>query len=225
MTPTFSRLLSAENTFSEFYRTGWRSLSDISYEIDVLNHLGNKGVPISKPLPQKDGRFIQSLSAPEGGRYVVLFTYAAGNDLSYEKEAETKAFNYGKSVAKIHNAVQDFTSLHARFSLDLNHLVNEPLKSIGPMLSYRREDWGYLQYLADKIRHQLSELPSDALEQGFCHGDFHGGNAHIADDGTITFFDFDCCGWGWRAYDIAVFRWGARLGGMENELWMQFLRG
>jgi Ser/Thr protein kinase RdoA (MazF antagonist) len=23
---------------------------------------------------------------------------------------------------------------------------------------------------------------------------------------TLTFFDFDLCGWGWRAYDVAVFR-------------------
>lgn len=207
------------------YRAGWRSLSDISYEIDVLNYLSNQGILISKPLPCKDGRFIQTLHAPEGTRYIALFTYAVGKELSYEKEAETKAFNYGKTVAKIHNAVQNFTSQHDRFPLDLDHLIDTPLKSIGPMLSHREEDWDYLQELADKIRHQLSELPSDALEQGFCHGDFHGGNAHVANDETITFFDFDCCGWGWRAYDIAVFRWGARLGEKEKEGWEPFLRG
>ncbi len=41
----------------------------------------------------------------------------------------------------------------------------------------------------------------------------------------MTFFDFDCCGFGWRAYDIAVFRWGARLNGKEMERWYAFLRG
>ena len=173
------------------YRTGWRTLSDISYEIDVLNHLSSKGIPVSKPLSQKDGRFIQTLTAPEGKRHIVLFTYAAGQEPTYEKEAEGYAFNYGKTVAKIHNGVQDFNSKHARFSLDLNHLIEVPLKSIGPMLLHRAEDWKYLQQLADKIRYQFSKLPENALEQGFCHGDFHGGNAHFADDGSITFFDFD----------------------------------
>ena len=209
------------------YRAGWRSLADISYELDVLLHLSNNGVPVSKPLPQKDGLLIQTLSAPEGTRYVVLFTYAPGKDPypSYEKDTETIAFNYGKTVAKIYNAVQDFTSQHTRFPLDLDHLIEAPLKSIAPMLSHREEDWIYIQQLADKIRNRLDELPSDELEQGFCHGDFHGGNAHVADDGTITFFDFDCCGWGWRAYDIAVFRWGARLRDKEKEYWEPFLRG
>ena len=47
---------------------------------------------------------------------------------------------------------------------------------------------------------------------GICHGDAQGGNAHLAPDGTLTFFDFDVCGLGWRAYDIAVFCWGAAVG-------------
>src|SRR5688500_499926 len=41
---------------------------------------------------------------------------------------------------------------------------------------------------------------------GFCHGDLHGGNA-CETGGAFTFYDFDCCGWGYRAYDLAVFPW------------------
>jgi len=41
----------------------------------------------------------------------------------------------------------------------------------------------------------------------------------------VTLFDFDCCGVGWRAYDLAVFRWAARLRKMEAEQWPAFLRG
>jgi Ser/Thr protein kinase RdoA (MazF antagonist) len=26
-------------------------------------------------------------------------------------------------------------------------------------------------------------------------------------DGCFTFYDFDCCGWGCRAYDSAIFPW------------------
>jgi Ser/Thr protein kinase RdoA (MazF antagonist) len=44
------------------------------------------------------------------------------------------------------------------------------------------------------------------LDVGFCHGDCHGGNA-CEKDGTFTFYDFDCSGWGYRAYDLAVFPW------------------
>jgi Ser/Thr protein kinase RdoA (MazF antagonist) len=63
------------------------------------------------------------------------------------------------------------------------------------------------------------------LQAGFCHGDLHGGNAHRDQAQTQTFFNFDACGMGWRAYDIAVFRWSARLRRKEQERWEAFLRG
>jgi Ser/Thr protein kinase RdoA (MazF antagonist) len=56
-------------------------------------------------------------------------------------------------------------------------------------------------------------------------GDFHGWNVHMAQDHMLTVFDFDCCGVGWRAYDIAVLRWGARLRGKEQARWPSFLCG
>ena len=99
-------------------------------------------------------------------------------------------------------------SAQRRFSLDVAHLLETPLKAMQPCLAYRIDDWQYVQKLAD-LRCSLTALPIDALEQGFCHGDMHGGNAHFTDDNIVTCFDFDCCGWGWRTYDVAVFRWGA----------------
>jgi len=217
-------IANGEKFILRVYRTNWRSLPDISYEIDVLNHISKKGVSVSKPLSQKDGSIIQSIPAPEGTRYIVLFTYAVGELPLYEEVSRNNAFNYGKAAAKIHNAAQDFKSQHIRFSIDIKHLIDIPMKSIGSILSHRQDDWLYLQHLVDKIHSQFDRM-SSTLEQGFCHGDLHGGNANIADDGTITFYDFDCCGWGWRAYDIAVFRWSARLRNKENSRWKSFLKG
>src|SRR5205814_764526 len=60
-------------------------------------------------------------------------------------------------------------------------------------------------------------------DRGFCHGDFHGGNASQAEDGTLTFYDFDCCGPGWRAYDVAVFRWPCEQDRKARKCWPAFL--
>ena len=50
-----------------------------------------------------------------------------------------------------------------------------------------------------------------------CHSDFHGANAGEK-DGSFTFFDFDCCvGWGYRAYDVAVFPWAFAIDGSNFE--------
>jgi Ser/Thr protein kinase RdoA (MazF antagonist) len=103
--------------------------------------------------------------------------------------------------------------------------LNAPLRSIQPFLSHRPEDWEYLTILAEKLRQEVLDLPPNSLETGFCHGDFHTGNAHLDQDKTLTFFDFDCCGVGWRSYDIANFRWNARLNKKDKEIWSSFLHG
>jgi Ser/Thr protein kinase RdoA (MazF antagonist) len=173
-----------------------------------------------------DGTFIGALSAPEGTRYAVLFSYAPGKELSYDEDV-TIAVAYGSAAGRIHTALDDFESPHDRFSLDLSHLIDTPLASIQPLLAHRADDWRYLLRLADHLREQIAWFPPGALAQGVCHGDFHGWNAHISDDKTITFFDFDCCGWGWRAYDIAVFGWSVKLftREKEQERWQHFVRG
>ena len=72
------------------------------------------------------------------------------------------------------------------------------------MIAHRPEDVAYVMALGDRLRDRLQAMVD--LEIGFCHGDFHGWNA-CEKDGSFTFYDFDCCGWGYRAYDLAVFPW------------------
>ncbi len=205
------------------YRAGWRSLSDISYELDILMHLHKKGVHVSIPLHRKDNKLVHPVSTIEGIRYVTLFTYAPGKEPKYEDEKQ--AIQYGRAVAMVHAATNGFISKYSRFSLDLDHLLHSPMKVIQPILSCRLQDWEYLEKLYDRLVSALEALPLSNLEQGFCHGDFHGWNANIEEDGTVTFYDFDCGGSGWRAYDVAVFRWSAMLRDKGKERWELFLQG
>lgn len=207
------------------YRYNWRSLDEILYELDVLLHLKSAGVNVSVPIVRKDGNLIGSIIAPEGLRYVVLFTYAAGKQPDYEARKERETYLYGKAVAKIHAATDTFQSTHDRPTIDLEYLLDIPLRSIQPFLVHRPEDWEYLTKLAAKLKTKIQDLSPNSLELGFCHGDFHSGNAHLDLDEQITFFDFDCCGMGWRSYDIANFRWNARLNKKDKEMWPSFLHG
>ena len=211
--------------FLRVYRRGLRSLSDVGYELDVLNHLHRKGVAVARPLPRQDGSLIRELPAPEGTRYAVLFTEAEGKEPSYKQDPKGMAFKYGQAVARMHNALQDFTSQHVRLSADLDYLIHTPLKNIQPLLSHRADDWTYVQRFADTVRQRIVDLPIGALERGACHSDLQGFHAHIAPDGTMTFYDFDFCGYGYRAYDLAVFRWSARLDDQEDVWWEPYLRG
>jgi Ser/Thr protein kinase RdoA (MazF antagonist) len=174
---------------------------------------------------KRDGEYTGRIIAPEGERFLVLFTYASGNVPTYENEDAEDAYLYGRMAAQIHTESNAFRSSCDRFILDFSYLADTPLHSIKPMLSNRPEDWEYVVRLTERLRADIQSIPPTALETGFCHGDFHGGNAHLDSGSTLTFFDFDCCGIGWRSYDIAVFLWGARLRGKDKEQWPPFLKG
>lgn len=207
------------------YRSRWRTLADIRYELDLLNHLQRKGFAAARPIPRRDGSLYAELAAPEGTRYAALFSEAPGKLISYDQKPEQAAFGYGQAVARLHNAVVDFSSPHQRFHVDLELLIDAPLRNIAPFLVHRPEVWAYLQHFAADLRQRIVALPAEGLEQGFCHGDLQGYHAHVDSDGTLTFFDFDCGGYGYRAYDLAVFRWCSRLKEQEAVWWEPYLNG
>lgn len=210
----------------------WRSLSDVLYELDLLRHLAHKGIPVSVPLARKDGTFVRTLQAPEGPRQAVLFTYAPGTPVSQPTLDADLSRLYGRAIAEFHSASEDYVSQHARFALDLEFLLEQPLQTIQPLLVHRSDDWAYLLQVAAEVRARMAEV-AEGLEMGVCHGDALGGNAHLSADQGLTFFDFDVCGWGWCAYDLAVFYWGcalgkSRLGRSDEEverLWQAYLGG
>ena len=68
------------------YRIQWRTLADIQYELDVLNHLKCKGFPAARPVLYKDGQPFCAVPAPEGTRFLALFTEAPGPEISYDHE-------------------------------------------------------------------------------------------------------------------------------------------
>lgn len=207
------------------YRSRWRSLDDILYELDVLAHLQRKDFPAARPVPYCDGSLCCEVPAPEGTRYAALFTEAPGKEVSYDQEPEKVAFRYGQEVARMHNAVGDFSSPHQRFHIDLDLLIDTPLRNIAPFMTHRPDDWAYLQRFVADLRQRIVELPASDLEQGYCHGDLQGFHAKVDSNGSLTFFDFDCGGYGFRAYDLAVFRWCSRLKEQEAVWWQPYLRG
>jgi Ser/Thr protein kinase RdoA (MazF antagonist) len=75
----------------------------------------------------------------------------------------------------------------------------------------------------------LDTLSPQSSDVGLCHGDLHPGNARFADDGRPTLYDFECCGYGWRAYDLAVFLWNSygerRPRRWRESRWNAFLSG
>jgi len=201
------------------YHHGWRSEDDIVYELTALIHLQKRGAPVCAPIARRDGSYYRYISAPEGPRAVALFPYAAGRIPDVGKEDEYRA--YGRTLGMIHRYTDDFICRSQRFPIDLAHLIDQPLANMLPFLQHRPADVAFVQAVAREVRTEL-QAQINNLEWGFCHGDFHGGNAHVDSKGMLRVYDFDCCGPGWRAYDLAVCLWG---GGASEIAWTAFCQG
>jgi Ser/Thr protein kinase RdoA (MazF antagonist) len=202
------------------YRAEWRSASAIEYELELLCHLASRGVSVAVPLRTKEDQLVWSVSAPEGMRHVVLFSYAHGTRVSWTSEDDANLI--GRVAAAIHTASDDFVSEHSRPPIDLAYLIEAPLVAIRPFLAHRPDDLAFLEQFAGRLKARGDEL--DALDWGVCHGDFGPKNIHVATDRSLTVFDFDLCGPGWRAYDLALIQWVA-TDHQTDGLWEAFLRG
>jgi Ser/Thr protein kinase RdoA (MazF antagonist) len=197
-----------------------RSPSDIQYELQLLAHLDARGVSVSVAILGRDGGTMRSLPAPEGTRRCVLFTYAPGRPMSWEREEHR--YLAGRAAASMHDASADFVSSQHRRSFDLEYLLDRSLALVEPFLAHRPEDQRYLEGLVDRVRCRIADAAS-GLDWGPCHGDFGVGNLHVA-DATVTLFDFDFCGPGWRLYDL-VGPWRISRADRDRLLWMAFQRG
>ena len=194
--------------------------SDYRFELDWLHYLHTQNLPVSYPIRRRDGGFLGTLQAPEGKRYWALFDYAAGTIGPFMDESVAPI--YGKTIAQIHLASDGFRSNHQRLHLDLEFLLEQPLRQINQAIGVRRpEDMAYLDDLAEQLRDGMAQLPFSGHEYGIIGGDFNGINHHLTEENQITHYDFDTCGYGWRAYDLAVFRWSQ---GKKEELWLPFLQ-
>ena len=197
-----------------------REESDYLYELDWLLFLKENDLPVSYPIPRRDGSYLGSVLAPEGVRYFALFTLARGQTLSV-KDPE-KLWIMGNQIAQIHVASNDFKTEHRRLPIDLTALVDKPVERIKAF--FVDENSQKLEFMLIAAEEAKSEIQSliDNIENtsdawGPIGGDFHQSSVFFNSFNQPTFFNFDHCGPGWRSYDIAAFLFNSNLMHQSNQ--------
>jgi Ser/Thr protein kinase RdoA (MazF antagonist) len=201
----------------------WRSFEDIQFEMEWLEFLHHRSLPVAHPFKTIDGELVFVVNAPEGPRYVTLMTYAPG-EVPIGDFNQTQSTTLGKILAQAHITSQDFTPTVARRPLDLSHLIDHSLEIILPQVQ-NPAIIAVLQATARDLRESLRSLPQTAPFWVVCWGDPHSGNVHCTSDQQMTLFDFDQCGYGWRAFDVAKFLQMALCSGMRYSVRDAFLDG
>ena len=207
-----------------------RQIEDYQFELDWLTFLAEKGMPVTAPIKRKDGRLFGMLHAPEGDRYYTLFNFAEGKPMSLENPDHL--FACGAAMARIHKASDDFSlDYEARAPMDLKFLIEKPVARIEQLWDDDRDDdlVDTMLVAAAEAKAEIEELirneRSTPGSWGPIGGDFHHGSTFIDEKGQLVFFNFDWCGYGWRAYDIATFLLNTNLMHRDEKLSEAFFAG
>ncbi len=202
----------------------WRSQSDIQFELELLDFCHRHCLPVAYPLYTKRGELLLTIPALEGERYAALFPYAPGKialgDLNIKQSQIL-----GETVGQLHQIGSKFQSDVQRQKLTTEYLLDNSFQIIAPYLQRKREDIAYLEKVIAKIKQLLPKLPQQSPFWGICWGDPHSGNAHFTDDNQITLFDFDQCGYGWRAFDLGKFLQVSLTAGISRKTRDAFFEG
>ncbi|MDQ3272496.1 MAG: phosphotransferase, partial [Pseudomonadota bacterium] len=178
----------------------------IEYEAALLAHLRARNVPVANCLPTRNGAVAMMVTLPEGERPLMLFEYLDG-EMTGDALPDVEAF--GRGLALLHVAADDFVATTSYFALDLNYLLESPLRLLLTAPTMTEELRAEFTELGSRLHQRISSM--EGLTRVVCHGDSHGQNNFVSagkgDERIASFFDFDDAGPGYLAFDLAVYAW------------------
>lgn len=179
--------------------------ADVRFELDLLAHLHRQGVPVSYPVARSNGDTLGRLREDGAERFYSLFSWAPGVAGGVDMSRD-QAYTVGRLIAEIHVCSDLFRTDLPRYELGEETLLDRPLRVMDHRL--RQSEPGLATYIRSEtahIRERLRSFDPGPDGWGIVHGDVQELNYHLTPDGKITIFDFDLCGYGWRAYDLAYY--------------------
>jgi Ser/Thr protein kinase RdoA (MazF antagonist) len=173
----------------------------VSEELRLLRYLQSNDIPVSYPIADRAGEFIQEINALEGIRYAVLLSYAEGRKIP--KFDEQTSYNIGTIMARIHRLTENFQV--SRITYDAKSLLADSLKRTQTFFSPNIDEMKFIASLTDYLTKEYGNLNLKQLRSGVVHLDLWFDNMHFGENDKITIFDFDFCGNGWLCLDVAYF--------------------
>jgi len=179
------------------YSHNWRSKSEITEEIKLLNLLNKNNLSVSFPIKDKNGEFIQEINAPEGIRYLVVFSFSQGEKVRF-MDTET-CFKVGTLMANIHTLTLNKTI--DRISYNKKSLVELPYQYLKEFFSEKLPEMKFIK----KIGEYFQNSDFNNIPNGVVHMDIWYDNMAVSNEKEITIYDFDFCGNGTQVLDIGYF--------------------
>jgi Ser/Thr protein kinase RdoA (MazF antagonist) len=184
--------LAPHNTRAIYEELQW--LSAIRRDTDLI---------VPAPVPARDGSIIQEiqLAGEPTSRPCVLFRWVPG-DFRNETLTPDDLHRVGAFMARLHCHSDRFLASQA--SPPRRRAVfcdaHAPERAAA---HFSAEDLAVFETAAQWVNTTVKDLGEDPDVFGFIHGDLHQWN-YLFHGEEVRAIDFDDCGWGYHAYDMAV---------------------
>lgn len=182
-----------------FYK--WRTKTEIQEELELLELLKKNNLSVSFPISDKEDNLIQEINAPEGLRYVALFSFADGIKMSF-MDNDT-CFEIGSLLAKIHKITANKTINRTNYNSEL--LLKKSYNQLTQFFAEDLTEMKFLKEMGSEISKTFQESSKAEFQKGIVHLDFWYDNFSVNTKNEITVFDFDNCGNGLLILDVGYF--------------------
>lgn len=177
----------------------------VEAEVEIIDYLRQSGLLVAYPISTTSEQFILPFDTPEGVRYGVLFSEAEGAPCNNDALDEKEIFAIGRLLSTMHAMLDTMPTSPKRWRLDESLFLDHSLGILEEFSRFNKQvDIPFLKDVTNELKAQIRAKGMD-WKWGICHGDIYTGNIHCNERGELTIFDFDFCGYGWRAYDVASF--------------------
>ncbi|TMC11555.1 MAG: hypothetical protein E6J41_05700 [Chloroflexi bacterium] len=171
--------------------TSERRREAIEAELDFVLHCAAAGVAVAPPVPSARGALVEEVLSGSAGCYAVVFEALRGRQVEWDALDEPMALAWGRALARLHEASETFSAAARPVWAD---------EARTALASVPADEGGIVAELESGLA-WLGTAP--AGESGLLHGDFELDNL-VWDGARCQACDFDSCGYGPYALDIAI---------------------
>lgn len=177
-----------------------RSAAELESELQIVQHLGSRGLSVAEPLPSRTGKLLHTLEQDGETLHASVFREAPGAEFAdLPATARRDVLRLaGRTMGRLHTEGRGFAPAAG---LQRPSWSEDRWARFAALIPEREhEAWR----LHEELQAWTRGLPRDPSLFGLIHGDFTILNMRILPE-RITLFDFDSCCGHWYGYEIATF--------------------
>ncbi|TXF87770.1 phosphotransferase [Neolewinella aurantiaca] len=176
-----------------------RAVTDIEPELDWMDFLHRKEVPVARVTPSLADRNLERIDCDSGHFTAVLFRKITGRGIDNETWNEAHFRKLGRLTGLIHKTSQAYPHQNRLRYKHWDELVECSYVNLLP------EDERRLRQLTKHLTDEFHSYDQSPEHYGFIHNDIHHENyLLVGPKNTIVLFDFEVACQSWYTYEIAT---------------------